>query len=180
MVALCVLGRYYTALGTNNVSGCSLSVRTFFAVPLALRHIPLCRSRVLLRCPRAVCSRLCLSKAFRLCARRVAGIIRHRSDIVPRANSGVAVLGSLGNSSACWADVIPRRVIIMCVAAASAHGSSYALSAGVLSWCHRAVRTRLRLSKAFRPCARRVAGGIYPLRSAIVPCRAVPAVAVSL
>ena len=68
----------------------------------------------------------------------------------------------------------------MCMAAASAHGSSYALSAGVLSWCHRAVRTRLRLSKAFRPCARRVAGGIYPLRSAIVPCRAVPALAVSL
>ena len=54
-------------------------------VPLALHHIHLCRSLVLLRCHRAVCIRLrCLSKAFRLCARRVAGIIRHRSDIVLR------------------------------------------------------------------------------------------------
>ena len=50
----------------------------------------------------------------------------------------------------------------------------------VLLRCHRAVRSRLRLSKAFRPCARRVAGIIIRRRSAIVPCRAVPAVAVSL
>ncbi len=53
-------------------------------VPLALHHIHLCRSLVLLRFHRAVCIRLRLSKAFRLCARRVAGIIRHRSDIVLR------------------------------------------------------------------------------------------------